>query len=454
MKKGTGDGKKNIRLTEGTPWKVILAFAVPIIIGNLLQELYNVVDTIIVGRTLGSLKLGAVGAAGPIVFLATGFLNGFAGGCTVLTANRYGAGEKEGVRRSTAAQIAGCSLFTIALTVLLLFSAPGILQFLHTTKNMYPYTLRYILVIYAGLPATMLYNLTAAQLRAIGDSRTPLLMLILSSLLNIILDLLFILAFGWGVTGAAAATVLSQLVSGILCLVIILRRYPFLLPKKKDFRRISKTVREEFAVGIPMGLQLSVISIGMMAVQYFVNSFGDHAVSAYTIGNRIQMLLQSPPVSMNLVMASFAGQNAGAERYDRIRKGTGESALIMAVYGIAGGILALIFSESLIRIFISEPDAETVSMAAEYLRWACPLLWTVCLLFVYRGALEGLSDGVTPMIGSFLEVAMRGLIPLFFCDTLGYTAIAMAGPVAWTASAVLITAVYFKRMYRRRGWKL
>jgi Na+-driven multidrug efflux pump len=179
-----GTGKRNIRLTEGTPWKVILAFAIPIIVGNLLQELYNVTDTLIVGRTLGSMKLGAVGATSAAVFMAVGFINGLASGCTVLTSNQYGAKDSEGVRRSIAAQIIGCSLFTLVFTLLLLFSASRILTFLHTTEDMFPYSLRYLLIIYAGLPATMLYNLTAAQLRAIGDSRTPLLMLIISSLLN------------------------------------------------------------------------------------------------------------------------------------------------------------------------------------------------------------------------------------------------------------------------------
>ncbi|MGI6262660.1 MAG: MATE family efflux transporter [Succiniclasticum sp.] len=451
MKVRTRAGKRNINLTEGTPWKVILAFAVPIIIGNLLQELYNVVDTMIVGRTLGSLKLGAVGATGAVIFLATGFLNGLAAGCTVLTANRFGAGEEDGVRKSTAAQIAGCSLFTLAATVLLLVLAPEILQFLQTTDFMFPYALQYLMIIYAGLPATMLYNLTAAQLRAIGDSKTPLLMLIFSSLLNIVLDFVFILAFGWDVAGAAIATVFSQLVSGILCLRIIFRRFPFLLPKKEDFHGVFHTVSEELAVGIPMGLQLAVISVGMMAVQYFVNSFGNHAVSAYTIGNRMQMLLQSPLSSMNLVMASFAGQNAGAGRYDRIRQGTDESSFITVLYGIAAGILVFVFSRPLITLFISASESETIAMAAQYLNWCCPFLWTLSLLFVCRGSLEGLSDGVTPMIGSFLEVAMRVLIPSFFCSMFGFTAIAAAGPAAWTASAVLMIIVYRKRMSRRTG---
>jgi putative MATE family efflux protein len=449
MKERTRAGKRNINLTERTPWKVILAFAVPIIVGNLLQELYNVADTMIVGRTLGSVELGAVGATGAVVFLATGFLNGLAAGCTVLTANRFGAGEEDGIRKSTAAQIVGCSLLTLAVTVLLFALAPEILRFLHTTDFMFPYALQYLMIIYAGLPATMLYNLTAAQLRAIGDSKTPLLMLIFSSLLNIVLDLVFILVFGWDVAGAAIATVFSQLVSGLLCLRIILRRFPFLLPKKEDFRDVFHTVSEEFAVGIPMGLQLAVISVGMMAVQYFVNSFGNHAVSAYTIGNRMQMLLQSPLSSMNLVMASYAGQNAGARRYDRIRQGTDETAFITVLYGVASGILVFIFSRPLSTFFIVASESETIAMAVQYMHWCCPFLWTLGLLFVYRGSLEGLSDGVTPMIGSFLEVAMRVLIPFFFCGMLGFTAIAMAGPAAWTASAVLMGIVYRKRMSRR-----
>jgi putative MATE family efflux protein len=449
MNQNTKSKKKNINLTEGTTWKIILAFAIPIIIGNLLQEFYNVMDTMIVGRTLGSVKLGAVGSTSAVIFLAIGFVIGLASGCTVLTANKYGAGDMAGVRKSAAAQIVSCTLFTLTITAVLLLAAPWILQFLHTTDAMYPYALQYIMIIYGGLPATMLYNLTAAQLRAIGDSRTPLLMLVISSLLNIVLDFVFILAFGWDVAGAAIATVFSQLVSGLLCLRIIFRRFPFLLPGKADFHDLFDTIREELIVGIPMGLQLSVIAVGMMTVQYFVNSFGNHAVSAYTIGNRMQMLLQSPLSSMNLVMASFAGQNAGAVRYDRIRKGTRESVLMTVLYSIIVGIVVYSFSKPIITLFIPASEIETVVKAEQYLHWSCPLLWTLSLLFIYRGTLEGLSDGVTPMIGSFLEVAMRVLIPLFFCDTIGYTAIVMASPAAWTTSAVLMVAMYFWRMHNK-----
>ena len=439
-----------MNLTQGSILRQISFFALPIILGNLLQELYSVADTIIVGQTLGNIKLAAVGSTGSLSLLAVGFVMGLTSGCAVLTAQYYGAQNQTAMKKSVAAHLLIAAVFTAILTVGFVVCAAPMLRLLHTTDATFQYELYYITIIYAGIPATMLYNLTAALLRSVGDSKTPLILLVFSSLLNIGLDFLFILIFHWDVQGAAAATILSQLLSGLLCCVLVRRNAAFLIPDKGSWNGIGHILREELRVGIPMGLQSSVIAIGLMVLQFFVNGFGDAAVSAYTIGYRLQVLIQSPLFSMSIVMATFVGQNVGAARYDRIRRGVQQSAAVFAVFGMVVGMCVMLFSTQLIGLFTAPTEMETISFAKEYLKWACPMEWSLAILFVYRGALQGLRDGFTPMIGSFLEVSMRVLLPAILCGTLGFNAIGLAGPAAWTASAVLMPIVYAKKMRKER----
>ena len=307
-------------LTQGKIFSQILLFAIPVIIGNLLQELYNVVDTLIVGQTLGEIKLAAVGSTSSLNFFALGFFIGLSAGCSVITSQHFGANDMERVKKSVAAHIIIGVVSAVVLTVSFVLLVNPLLTMLGTTSDTFEYASRYLTIIYLGIPATMLYNLTASLLRSVGDSKTPLYLLLFSSVMNVGLDLLFIIVFRWDVSGAAIATVISQLVSAVLCCVYIFFKVKMLLPNRNSFKNLTSTVRDELKVGFPMGLQNSVISIGMMVLQYFVNQFGSYAVAAYTIGNRVQLLIQNPMNSMSTVIATFAGQNEGAGRYDRIKK--------------------------------------------------------------------------------------------------------------------------------------
>lgn len=313
------NGSKSVRnLTQGKISSQILFFAIPVIIGNLLQELYNVVDTLIVGQTLGEIKLAAVGSTSSLNFFALGFFIGLSAGCSVITSQHFGAKDMERVKKSVAAHIIIGVVSAVVLTVSFVLLVNPLLTMLGTTSDTFDYASRYLTIIYLGIPATMLYNLTASLLRSVGDSKTPLYLLLFSSVMNVGLDLLFIIVFRWDVSGAAIATVISQLVSAVLCCVYIFFKVKMLLPNRSSFKNLTSTVRDELKVGFPMGLQNSVISIGMMVLQYFVNQFGSYAVAAYTIGNRVQLLIQNPMNSMSTVIATFAGQNEGAGRYDRI----------------------------------------------------------------------------------------------------------------------------------------
>ena len=334
----------------------------------------------------------------------------------------------------------------VVLTVSFVLLVNPLLTMLGTTSDTFEYASRYLTIIYLGIPATMLYNLTASLLRSVGDSKTPLYLLLFSSVMNVGLDLLFIIVFRWDVSGAAIATVISQLVSAVLCCVYIFFKVKMLLPNKNSFKNLTSTVRDELKVGFPMGLQNSVISIGMMVLQYFVNQFGSYAVAAYTIGNRVQLLIQNPMNSMSTVIATFAGQNEGAERYDRIKKGVNFCLLTCIVYSIVIGAVSMIFAQPITGIFTSGSSQQTIDYSVQFIFWNCPFEWSLAKLFIYRGTIQGLKNGIVPMIGSLIEVVMRIMTPVIFSSVIGYASICVAGPAAWTGSMLLMIAVYYVKI--------
>lgn len=444
-------GSKSVRnLTQGKILSQILFFAIPVIIGNLLQELYNVVDTLIVGQTLGEIKLAAVGSTSSLNFFALGFFIGLSAGCSVITSQHFGAGNIKQIKKSVAAHILIGIISSAVLTVAFVFLVNPFLTMLGTTKETFDYASRYLTIIYLGIPATMLYNLTASLLRSVGDSKTPLYLLLFSSVLNVGLDLLFIVVFKWDVAGAAIATVVSQLISAVLCCIYICFKVKLLLPTKESFTSIGRMVADELKVGCPMGLQNSVISIGMMVLQYFVNQFGSYAVAGYTIGNRVQMLVQNPMNSMSMVIATFAGQNEGAGKYDRIRKGVNYCLILCITYAIAVGALTMLFATPITGIFTSNSSQQTIDYSVQFIFWNCPFEFTLGMLFIYRGTIQGLKNGIIPMIGSLIEVLMRICAPVILSSIIGYISICVAGPAAWTASMLLMLAVYYIKM---KGFK-
>lgn len=402
------------------------------------------------GQTLGEIKLAAVGSTSSLNFFALGFFIGLSAGCSVITSQHFGAGNIKQIKKSVAAHILIGIISSAVLTVAFVFLVNPFLTMLGTTKETFDYASRYLTIIYLGIPATMLYNLTASLLRSVGDSKTPLYLLLFSSVLNVGLDLLFIVVFKWDVAGAAIATVVSQLISAVLCCIYICFKVKLLLPTKESFTSIGRMVADELKVGCPMGLQNSVISIGMMVLQYFVNQFGSYAVAGYTIGNRVQMLVQNPMNSMSMVIATFAGQNEGAGKYNRIRKGVNYCLILCITYAIAVGALTMLFATPITGIFTSNSSQQTIDYSVQFIFWNCPFEFTLGMLFIYRGTIQGLKNGIIPMIGSLIEVLMRICAPVILSSIIGYISICVAGPAAWTASMLLMLAVYYIKM---KGFK-
>ena len=395
----------------------------------------------IVGQTLGEIKLAAVGSTSSLNFFALGFFIGLSAGCSVITSQHFGAGNIKQIKKSVAAHILIGVISSAVLTVAFVFLVNPFLTMLGTTKETFDYASRYLTIIYLGIPATMLYNLTASLLRSVGDSKTPLYLLLFSSVLNVGLDLLFIVVFKWDVAGAAIATVVSQLISAVLCCIYICFKVKLLLPTKESFTSIGRMVADELKVGCPMGLQNSVISIGMMVLQYFVNQFGSYAVAGYTIGNRVQMLVQNPMNSISMVIATFAGQNEGAGKYDRIRKGVNYCLILCITYAIAVGALTMLFATPITGIFTSNSSQQTIDYSVQFIFWNCPFEFTLGMLFIYRGTIQGLKNGIIPMIGSLIEVLMRICAPVILSSIIGYISICVAGPAAWTASMLLMLSL-------------
>ena len=428
---------KAIDMTRGNILRCMLLFILPVLAGNLLQELYSLVDTMIVGRTLGVVKLAAVGITGSLSFFATGFIIGNAGGCSVLSSQRFGAGDQEGLERSIAAHYTISLVEAVVLTLLFTSLSKTMLKLMNTGSDMLEHSFRYLIIIYAGLPATILYNLLSTTLRAVGDSRTPLLFLAVSSLLNIVLDLLFILGFHWDVRGAAIATVVSQLISGVSCLFYTRKKFPNLIPRRSAFRKIGPEIHAALKAGVPMGLTLCVSAAGGIILAGVLNRFGSSAVAAHTMCSKIVRLIETPMHAVSTMVATLVGQNYGARRYDRIHKGVRQISLLSFSYLIVFSTLAYVLRRLLIRIFIGNMTDEVMYFVEQYMRWVCPFMCMVGFLLIYRGASVGLGDGSAALIASISELIARGAVTPLLAPLLGFTAVCITGPLAWVFCSLL-----------------
>lgn len=435
-------------MTSGSPIKLILSFSIPLFIGQLFQQLYNMVDTIIVGQFVGVDALAAVGSTGSIHFLVIGFVAGLTAGFAIPIAQAFGAGDLKRMRRSTVHAAYLCISIALLLTIVTVAACRPMLRALQTPDNIIDGAYRYIVIVFGGLSATISYNMLAGILRALGDSRTPLFFLILASLLNVGLDLLFIVCFGMAEAGAGLATVLSQLVSAVLCFVFILKKFRILrfYPDELPFDR--QTAGNLFRIGLPMAFQFSITAIGSMILQVAVNSIGSSAVAAMTTSGKIQSLLTQPMESMGLTMATYCGQNLGARRIDRIRKGMRQSLLVTVCYAVFGAVLTWFVGPMMSGLFLKaeETSPDVLEMITQYLRINALFFIALAILFVLRNSLQGLGMGLVPMLGGVGELLSRSLVGIFLAPVFGFAACAIAGPIAWIAAILVLIPAY--------AWKL
>ena len=379
-------------LTSGSPMKLILGFAVPLLFGMLFQQFYSLMDTIIVGRYLGVTALAAVGATGSINFLIIGFCQGICNGFGLPVAQRFGARDYDGVRKYVGNSAILSVLIGGVLTALTVIFCRQILVLMQTPSDIIDLSYNYIVVIFAGIPATILYNILSSYLRSLGDSITPVIFLIVAAVLNIGLDLFFIICLHWEVFGAAFATVLSQAVSGVLCLFVIIRKFDILHLKRSDWVLDASYVRNLLIMGLPMGLQYSITAIGSVILQTAVNTLGSGAVAAMTVGSRISMFMVCPFDALGSTMATYGGQNVGAGKYDRLASGMKSAIILAAVYSAAILVVIIFLARPLIYLFIDPSDTanitQVVAQARQFLItntcFICFCRWSILFVFLSR----------------------------------------------------------------------
>ena len=434
-------------MTVGNPAKLILFFTIPLLIGNLFQQLYNMADTLIVGRTIGVDALAAVGCTGSIMFLILGFTQGLTAGLSIVTAQRFGAGDEEGVRRSFAAGILIGGVITVFLTALSVALARPILTLMRTPANIIDGAYSYIVVIYAGIAAAVLFNLLSSVLRALGDSRTPLIFLVIACLINIGLDFLCILTFQMGVAGAAVATIAAQLLSGGACIVYIARRFPMLHLRREHWRVTREEIFEHLRVALPMGFQSSIIAIGSIILQFTLNGLGETAVSAYTAAQKIDLIATQPMMSFGMTMATYAAQNYGAGNVPRIRRGVLQCAMMSVSFSIVMGIVNNVFGKNLIGLFVVG-HPEVIETAQIYLAINGSCYFILSLLFIFRYTLQGLGQSFVPTFAGIMELCMRALAALVLAGMFGFAGACMANPLAWIGSCVPLSIAFLLTMRR------
>ena len=433
-------------MTTGSPVKLILYFSIPLLIGNIFQQFYSMMDTIIVGRFLGVNALAAVGATGSLSFLVTGFVSGLTSGFSVLIAQRFGANDEEGIKKATGNSIILAVIFTIIVTLISLILLKPLLSLMKTPSDIMNDAYAYIVVVFGGIFATFLYNLMASILRALGDSKTPLYFLIIASILNIVLDILFIVNFKMGVAGAAYATVISQFVSGILCVLYIGKKFPILRLEKRHLMFDKEYISKHIQIAVPMGIQISIIAIGTIILQTAVNRFGSVYVAANTAAIKVENLVMQPGISFGITMATYCAQNLGAGNFERIKDGVKKCALINIGIGIFAGVVLIFFGSYFTKMFVSDANPEVIRIAQQYLITVGLFFVPVNMIFIFKNALQGMGHTFVPMMSGIYELAARSIGAFIFPYFLGYIGTCLAGPFSWIAAAIPLTLEYYKQI--------
>ena len=438
-------------MTEGSPARLLTGFAVPLMLGSICQQLYTMVDAAVVGNFIGIEALASIGAADWLNWLVLGAMMGFTQGFTIFTAQRFGAEDWAGLRKSVTHALLMTVLVSIAFTVLGLSFMRPVLRLMHTPQESFSGATQYLTVMYAGIIVMAGYNIFASILRALGDSRNPLISMILSSAINVALDLLFVVVFRWGITGAAVATVLGQVFSCIYCAVCVFR-VPVLRMRREDWRLSRPVVREIMRLGSPMAFQNGVIGAGGLAVQYAVNGFGYIFLAGFTATNKLYGLLELAATSFGYSMATYSGQNLGAGKYDRIRRGLRTAAEIGLGLAVCIGALMFVFGSKFIGLFVSDPDpvvvTEGIRIGTTYLRFMAVCLPVLYLLHIYRSANQGMGDTFLPMVSGFAELVMRVSVALLLPRWIGENGVFIAEVSAWIGAVFILIPAYYHRINR------
>lgn len=431
--------------------RLLLNFTIPLVMGNLFQQIYNLADTIIVGRILGANALAAVGASTSIIFLIIGFVTGTCSGFAIPVAQRFGAKDESAMRRFVlnGAYLAAGLAITLAIITSVLCMT--ILKRMGTPAEILSDAYAYLIVIFIGIPFTFLYNLLAGIIRALGDSRTPFLFLMVSTILNIILDFVFIIYFQMGVMGASVATVLAQAVSGILCLIFMIRKFTLLRPQKDEARPEPRKMKILLYIGIPMGLQFSITAIGSIMLQTAINSLGTVYITGYAVAMKIKQLAMAPYDAIGNAAATFCGQNLGAGKYKRIYQGFRSGMVIGLSYSVIAVCILIFGGTGIARLFMNDASTSVLAAAQQYMTTIGIFFFLLGGLIIARSTIQGVGYSMLAFFAGILEMIARTVVSVFGVPKFGYTAACFADPVAWAAGILFLVPLFFIVMRKIQG---
>ena len=443
--------EKTINMTKGNPFSLIFRFAMPLMLGNIFQQMYTLVDTMVVGKGVGVDALASVGAADWLNWMCFGMVGGLAQGFSIPVAQEFGAGHKEKLKKTVGNIISVAAVCSVVMVVLFQLLALPVLDLLKTPEEIKPMALLYVRIFFAGLPIAMAYNVLAAILRAMGDGKTPLYAMIVASVTNIVLDILFVMVFSFGIAGAAVATLIAEAISVVYCYTT-LRRTDGLRIGTKDFVPEKKYVIHLLKLSLPLAFQNAVICIGGMIVQFVVNGFGVLFIAGYTATNKLYGLLEMAAVSFGYAISTYVGQNVGAKEYKRLKKGHIAALIVSLTTSFIITAAMLTFGKIFIGMFLSgtpEEIAAASTVAWRYLLFMSLALPALYLLYVYRSALQGMGNTVIPMVSGILEFFMRTGMVLGLTKLVGSDGIFWAEVSAWIGAAVLLGISYYVIMAKK-----
>lgn len=443
-------------LTTGSPMKLLLSFMLPLLLGMLFQQLYNMVDTMVVGKFLGVQALAGVGSTGSINFLVLGMCNGICAGFAIPVAQKFGQRDFCGLRKFVGNMIWLSIFFAGVITLVTTLWCRRILLWMNTPADTFSYAYDYIFLVFLGIPATMLYNLLSGIIRSLGDSQTPLYFLIFSSLLNVVLDLAFIVGLDMGVAGAGWATLLSQLISGLLCLWYMAGHFPILKMSRQELRPERSYLLHLLSMGLPMGMQYSITAIGSILLQTAVNTLGAAAMAAMTAGSKVSMFAVCPFDAIGSTAATFAGQNIGAEKPNRVHQGVLDASILGIAYSAVILLVLILRGGELTAIFLNTGDAQAASLILPMSRrfLICNAIFYVPLLYVnlLRFTIQGLGFSNLAVLAGVFEMAARGIFGLCLVPFFGFDAVCFANPAAWVMADLFLFPAYFACM-KKRGYE-
>ena len=439
-------------MTEGSPAKLILSFSLPLMAANLGQQLYMIVDTMIVGKGVGVEALASVGATDWSYWLALWVIQAITQGFAISISQHFGEGNQSRIKKTVAMSIWLCLGIGVVLTVSGLVFARFLLRILQTPDPIFQGALSYLMILYAGILVVMAYNMAAAILRSLGDGKTPLIAIVIAAITNILLDLLFVLVFRWGVAGAAFATVLAQLLAFIYCL-LVMRKIDLLKMERKDWKPESSIIKRQCGLGIPLALQHVLIAIGGMILQSSINRHGFVFIAGFTATNKLYGVLESSAISLGYAVTTYTAQNYGAGRYHRIRNGLKSSMLISAAMSVCVSAAMIAGGRAVLGLFIdstSSSAAEVLEISYHYLFIMSCLLSSLYLLYAFRNTLQGLGNTVAPFLSGVMEFFARVSVAVYFSRLWGTEAIFFAEPCAWAAATLVLVTICVRQVGKLR----